>query len=73
MATALEANVTSNPIATTPAMSSFFPWDRTINVTMPATIRVLIVIAQYFMHPKAPADDSEKVLFTSIWVSGLNV
>ncbi len=49
-----------NPSPITPATSP------SINITtniIPITIKVLIVIAQYFIYLKALSDNSEKVLF----------
>jgi hypothetical protein len=46
-------------------MSSPFPRDTTINAAIPASIKALIMIAQYFICLNAPADNSEKALFES--------
>src|SRR6185436_4817219 len=56
VATTLEANVISKAGATIPVMSSPFPRDRTINETIPATIKPLSVIAEYFTRFNVDGD-----------------
>jgi hypothetical protein len=46
-------------------MSSPFPRDRTISVIIPATIKTLIVTAEYFIYLNDRADNSEKAIFLS--------
>jgi hypothetical protein len=72
IATTPETIVISNAGATMPVMSSPFPRDRTINATIPASIKALMVIAQYFRRLNDLAEDSGNALFISMQFTRLN-
>src|SRR4029453_10481318 len=56
IATKPETIVMNNAGATIPVMSSPFPRDRTISATIPATIKALMVIAEYFTRFNVDGD-----------------